>query len=586
VKYTNPFPQRFRRVAVVSAIAVLATACGGGGGSDDDDDNQDPTISLARAGTGSLVVNTAEALTATAADADGSVAKVEFFVDGTKVGEDTTAPFEFSWTPTAVGSYELTAVVTDDEGATATSTAVTISVTTAANALPTVTLADPVVSGTAPATVTLTATASDSDGTIASVEFFNGATSLGAGTLKTGTTDTWELVLNNQPAGTLSVTAKATDNGGGETVTAAKTATVNDPANNVPTVTLAAVGATGTVGVAINLSATATDSDGTISGVEFFNGATSLGAGARVGSTNEWTLAYTPTAAGTLSITAKATDDDGAVTESSPAQSVTVSPNPVGSWASQSTAQKAGITEVPSLALDAGNVAQYAMAGLAGAAGPAAANDHAALMFGMNVPAVVTAGTCGANPVNVAPGTPDRIDFTTCEYGGYTFTDATPAPVFGPDYLEYTAGATATVVFNNIAVTGNGAPGPLSGLTVSCTGTPSADTCLVSEDNGNKWGTGLSWTYTGATNYVLGGVLHAAGGGGPGLQANVRYDGFNPLTPGGRAIIYGGADSYAVATPVSSSGATQVTLSVSINGSAASTVSCTQGGGGAWTCVP
>jgi len=568
-------------VAVVSAIAVLATACGGGG-SDDDDDNQDPTISLARAGTGSLVVNTAEALTATAADADGSVAKVEFFVDGTKVGEDTTAPFEFSWTPTAVGSYGLTAVVTDDEGATATSTAVTISVTTAANALPTVTLADPVVSGTAPATVTLTATASDSDGTISGVQFFNGATSLGAGTLKTGTTDTWELVLNNQPAGTLNVTAKATDNGGGETVTAAKTATVNDPANNVPTVTLAAVGATGTVGVAINLSATATDSDGTISGVEFFNGATSLGAGARVGATNEWTLAYTPTAAGTLSITAKATDDDGAVTESSPAQSVTVSPNPVGSWASQSTAQKAGITAAPTLALtDANQIANYVMAAFAGTVN-AAARDHAALTLGKETPAIAAAAPGGACDATVSAG--GRIDFETCAFGGYTFTGT---PKFGANFLTYTAtGADYTVEFSNIDVLGNGnTAGTLlvAPVTVSCTGT----TCMLKDGAVDRWGTDFTWTFNaGDSSWTTTGVRHLAGGAAPDDDANVRYEAFAPqqAVPAGRAIVYGAADGYAVATPTAYAGGV-VTLSVAINGGAATAFNCTLVAGD-WTCAP
>lgn len=44
------------------------------------------------------------------------VTRVEFFADGTKVGEDTAAPFSISWTPLAAGPHAITAVGTDTEG--------------------------------------------------------------------------------------------------------------------------------------------------------------------------------------------------------------------------------------------------------------------------------------------------------------------------------------------------------------------------------------------------------------------------------------------------------------------------------------
>jgi len=61
---------------------------------------------------------------ATASD-DGSVAKVEFFAGTTKLREDTTAPYSFSWGP---GPYSLTARATDNTGQTTTSTAVSVTV--------------------------------------------------------------------------------------------------------------------------------------------------------------------------------------------------------------------------------------------------------------------------------------------------------------------------------------------------------------------------------------------------------------------------------------------------------------------------
>ena len=47
--------------------------------------------------------------------------KVEFFNGNTKLGEDATSPFEFVWTNVPVGTYQVTAKVTDDQGLSTTS---------------------------------------------------------------------------------------------------------------------------------------------------------------------------------------------------------------------------------------------------------------------------------------------------------------------------------------------------------------------------------------------------------------------------------------------------------------------------------
>ncbi|AOW09985.1 hypothetical protein EM308_10950 [Flavobacterium gilvum] len=74
--------------------------------------------------------NTAETITITAeaADTDGSVSKVEFFNGATKLGEDSIAPYSFDWNNVASDWYALTAKVTDNNGAVATSTVVSINV--------------------------------------------------------------------------------------------------------------------------------------------------------------------------------------------------------------------------------------------------------------------------------------------------------------------------------------------------------------------------------------------------------------------------------------------------------------------------
>ncbi len=64
-----------------------------------------------------------------AIDSDGSVAKVEFFEGGiNKLGEDTTAPYSFTWPGVQEGEYTLTAKATDNEGGSKTSLSTKITV--------------------------------------------------------------------------------------------------------------------------------------------------------------------------------------------------------------------------------------------------------------------------------------------------------------------------------------------------------------------------------------------------------------------------------------------------------------------------
>lgn len=67
-------------------------------------------------------------MTATASDPDGTVAKVEFFQGTTKLGEDLSSPYEYSWTNVQNGSYVLSAKATDNLGLTTASGTVNITV--------------------------------------------------------------------------------------------------------------------------------------------------------------------------------------------------------------------------------------------------------------------------------------------------------------------------------------------------------------------------------------------------------------------------------------------------------------------------
>ncbi|MFD3003694.1 PA14 domain-containing protein [Pontibacter toksunensis] len=56
-------------------------------------------------------------ISAEAWDREEGVARVEFYVDCRKIGEDSTRPYELSWTPTLTGHYTLSAEAIDTVGA-------------------------------------------------------------------------------------------------------------------------------------------------------------------------------------------------------------------------------------------------------------------------------------------------------------------------------------------------------------------------------------------------------------------------------------------------------------------------------------
>jgi hypothetical protein len=65
--------------------------------------------------------------TATAGDADGTVARVEFLRNGSPVATDTTSPYSWTWSSATPGTHTVTARAVDNAGASASAT-VTITV--------------------------------------------------------------------------------------------------------------------------------------------------------------------------------------------------------------------------------------------------------------------------------------------------------------------------------------------------------------------------------------------------------------------------------------------------------------------------
>ncbi len=215
-------------------------------------------------------------LDADAADSDGSVTQVTFYAGTSLLGTLTNAPFSLAWSSVPAGNYSLTAVATDDAGASSTSASVNISVTSPVNLPPLVTLTNPVNNATftAPANLTLDADATDSDGSVTQVTFYAGTSLLG-----TLTNAPFSLAWSSVPAGNYSLTAVATDDAGASSTSASVNISVTSPVNLPPLVTLTnpVNNATFTAPANLTLDADAADSDGSVTQVTFYAGTSLLG---------------------------------------------------------------------------------------------------------------------------------------------------------------------------------------------------------------------------------------------------------------------------------------------------------------------
>ena len=91
--------------------------------------NTPPSVAITAPAAGTaFTLGDAVAITAEASDADGTVAGVAFRVDGNEVAASAASPHAHTWSPQKPGTYALSAVATDDDGATAVSQPVTVTV--------------------------------------------------------------------------------------------------------------------------------------------------------------------------------------------------------------------------------------------------------------------------------------------------------------------------------------------------------------------------------------------------------------------------------------------------------------------------
>jgi hypothetical protein len=257
---------------------------------------------------------TAVSLAATAVGNGGTIASVQFYVNGSPAGVNTgnaivTAPYTSTFTPTAPGVYVIDAIATDDRGNTTVSNAATI---TAAFSTPTVAITSPNPNATARATpnvpLNLTATAVVQTGAGASillVEFLLDGVQIGARTTPTNAalgTYTFAWTPTTAQLGSHVLTARVTDTNSQTATSAPVNVNVATQVGSAPTISITqptvgtGVGQTGnlqslsTVNFVANAASPTTGV--TITNVEFFLNETSIGTASREQTTNLYRLAF------------------------------------------------------------------------------------------------------------------------------------------------------------------------------------------------------------------------------------------------------------------------------------------------------
>ena len=96
--------------------------------------NQSPTVSISSPAPFDYIdLSDSVTITADAGDPDGSVAQVDFYVNGQYHSSDSNAPYATDWNASSLGAYVLTAVATDLQNAVTTSSNVAVTVVNDSN---------------------------------------------------------------------------------------------------------------------------------------------------------------------------------------------------------------------------------------------------------------------------------------------------------------------------------------------------------------------------------------------------------------------------------------------------------------------
>ena len=310
--------------------------------------NAKPTVSLT-VSPAEITLGQMVTLTAIATDSDGTVVRVSF-IRGKVFTSFEEEPYEHEYTPAETGEFTFYAQAFDNDGAVTSSNNVTFTVIAAPPPPPTNVAPEAMLSVSESEsnpkrgeTITITGTYTDDDDNLATAAIYD----LGTGD-KTDNTGTFPIIAPPPPGAPI-----ASITGGSASITRDFTipvttalglytfrtdvvdaASASDAAwetvtvtNNNPTVSLTVSPTEITEGEMVTLTATADDSDGTVTRVSFIRGKVFQSYDDPASSTVTHT--YPPVGTGEYTFYAQAFDNDGAVTNSNSVTFTVIDATPV-----------------------------------------------------------------------------------------------------------------------------------------------------------------------------------------------------------------------------------------------------------------
>jgi len=264
----------------------------------------------------SIVIN------ASASASSGTITKVAFYNGTTLLSIATKSPYSYTWSKTSgTGSFALSAVATQTNGLTGSSSKV--SITVSPHVAPTVSLTSPANNSSywLSANVPLTASAGATNAKISKVAFYNGIK-----LLATITKSPYSYTMSKVTAGTYKLTAVVTDSTGATATSTVASVIVTTHVAPKVSLTSPINKASYTAPNSVTLTASASASDNaTIAQVDFYNGTTLLG----TVSSSPYTYIWNNALPGSYSLTAVATDSTGATNTSLAISGTVIEPSPM-----------------------------------------------------------------------------------------------------------------------------------------------------------------------------------------------------------------------------------------------------------------
>ncbi len=299
---------------------------------------------LAPANGASYALNASVFFSATVSDSDG-IDFVDFLRNGTSIGRAAKSPgdlnhYSLVWIASEAGTQTIAVRATDLLGNVTISPEITITV---GGSQPPTDTTPPSVQMLAPAnnstldsgaTITLIASATDSQSAIAFVDFYRNGTVFARGAPVAGQQNQYSATWLANASGAQSFTARAVDTAGNASTSSAITvnvATVPPPDTAPPAVQIIAPANNANVnlGSTVSLAATASDTQGTVTAVDFLRNGTLLGRAEPVGGQpNRYALSWSANALGQHAITARAIDNSGNASTSAGITINVVNPSP------------------------------------------------------------------------------------------------------------------------------------------------------------------------------------------------------------------------------------------------------------------